>query len=60
MDVGDATSTGSMDMVKVGLEIRVSLELGVIQGWKIKNFFEEQLKKRKIQLSLFEILQKSF
>ena len=30
MDVGDATSTTSMDMVKVGLEIKVGLELGVI------------------------------
>ena len=30
MDVGDATSTTSMDVVKVGLEIKVGLELGVI------------------------------
>ena len=32
MDVWDATSTTSMDMVKVGLENQVGLELGVIQG----------------------------
>ena len=30
-DVGDATSTTSMDMVKVGLEKQVGLELTVIQ-----------------------------
>ena len=30
MDVGDATSTTSMDVVKVGLEIKVGLELGMI------------------------------
>ena len=34
MDVGDATSTTSMDVVKVGLEIKVGLELGVILCWK--------------------------
>ena len=32
MDVGDATSTTSMDVVKVGLENQVGLELGVILG----------------------------
>ena len=41
MDVGDATSTTSMDVVKVGLEMQVGLELEGIQGWKIKNFFEK-------------------
>ena len=30
MDVGDATSTTSMDVVKVGLENPVGLELGEI------------------------------
>ena len=33
MDAGDATFTTSMDVVKVGLENKVSLELGVILGW---------------------------
>ena len=32
MDVGDATSTTSMDVVKVGLEKQVGLELEGIQG----------------------------
>ena len=32
MDVGDATSTKSMDVVKVGLEKQVGLELEGIQG----------------------------
>ena len=32
MDVGDATSTTSMDVVKVGLEKQVGLELERIQG----------------------------
>ena len=32
MDVGDATSTTSMDVVKVGLEKQVGLELEEIQG----------------------------
>ena len=32
MDAGDATFTTSMDVVKVGLENKVSLELGVILG----------------------------
>ena len=32
MDVGDATSTTSMDVVKVGLENQVGLELRVILG----------------------------
>ena len=41
MDVGDATSTTSMDVVKVGLEKQVGLELEGIQGWKIENFFEK-------------------
>ena len=41
MDVEDATSTTSMDVVKVGLEKQVGLELEGIQGWKIKNFFEK-------------------
>ena len=41
MDVGDATSTTSMDVVKVGLEKQVGLELEGIQGWKNKNFFEK-------------------
>ena len=59
MDVGDATSTTSMDVVKVGLEKQVGLELEGIQGWKIKNFLEKYPKKRIIELSLFELLQKS-
>ena len=59
MDVGDATSTTSMDVVKVGLEKQVGLELEEIQGWKIKNFLEKYPKKRIIELSLFELLQKS-
>ena len=37
MDVGDATSTTSMDVVKVGLEKQVGLKLREIQGWKVKN-----------------------
>ena len=41
MDVGDATSTTSMDVVKVGLEKQVGLELEGIQGKKNKNFFEK-------------------
>ena len=60
MDVGDATSTTSMDVVKVGLEKQVGLELEGIQGWKIKNFLEKYPKKRKIELSLFELFQKAF
>ena len=56
MDVGDATSTTSMDVVKVGLEKQVGLELEEIQGWKIKNFFEKEPEKRKIKLSLFKLL----
>ena len=60
MDVGDATSTTSMDVVKVGLEKQVGLELEEIQGWKIKNFFEKEPKRRKIKLSLFKLLQKVF
>ena len=59
MDVGDATSTTSMDVVKVGLEKQVGLELEEIQGWKIKNFFEKELKRRKIKLSLFKLLYKN-
>ena len=38
MDVGDATSTTSMDVVKVGLESQVGLEFGVTQGWNNENF----------------------
>ena len=60
MDVRDATSTTSMDVVKVGLEKQVGLELEGIQGWKIKNFLEKYPKKRIIELSLFELLQKAF
>jgi len=60
MDVGDATSTTSMDVVKVGLENQVGLELKVILGWWIINFLEKQFKKGKIQQSLFEIEQKTF
>ena len=60
MDVEDATSSTSMDVVKVGLEKQVGLEIEKISGWKIRDFFEKQPKKNKIQLSLFEILQKSF
>ena len=48
-----------MDVVKVGLEKQVGLELEGIQGWKIKNFLEKYPKKRIIELSLFELLQKS-
>ena len=59
IDVGDATSTTSMDVVKVGLEKQVGLELEVIQDWKIKNFLEKYPKKRIIELSWFELLQKS-
>ena len=40
MDVGDATSTTSMDVVKVGLENPVGLELREILYRKIRNFFE--------------------
>ena len=40
MDVGDATSTTSRDVVKVGLGKPVGLELGKILHRKIKNFFE--------------------
>ena len=40
MDVGDATSTTSMDVVKVGLEKPVGLELRKILYRKIRNFFE--------------------
>ena len=43
----------------VGLEKQVGLELEGIQGWKIKNFLEKYPKKRIIELSLFELLQKS-
>ena len=32
MDVGDATLTMSMDVVKFGLENQVGLELGVVLG----------------------------
>ena len=35
MNEGDAKSTTSMDVVKVGLENQVGLELGVIFGYKI-------------------------
>ena len=59
MDVGDAMSTTSMDVVKVGLEKQVGLEIKNFPGWNIRDFFEKQPKKNKIQLSLFEILQKS-
>ena len=61
MDVGDATSTTSMFRFRFrfGFDKQVSLELGVIKDWNSKNFFEKQPKKIKIQLSLFEILQKS-
>ena len=40
MDVGDATSTMSMDVVKVCPENPVSLELGKILNWKTRYFFE--------------------
>ena len=40
MDVGDATSTTSMDVVKVGLENPVSLELREILYKQMKNLFE--------------------
>ena len=36
MDVGEATSTKSMDVVKVGHEKHVGLEIGVIHGY-LKN-----------------------
>ena len=39
MDVGGATSTMSMDVVKVGLENPVGLELGEILYRKMRNFF---------------------
>ena len=39
MDVGDAESTMSMDVEKVGLENQVALESGVILGCKMENSF---------------------
>ena len=48
MDVGDATSTMSMDVVKVGLENKVGLELGVILDYKNKKIsFKNSLKSEK-------------
>ena len=41
MGVGGATSTTSMQVVKVGLENPISLELAEILNWKIRNFFEK-------------------
>ena len=41
MDVGDATSTTSMDVVKVGLENKVGLKLGVILDYKNKKFLSK-------------------
>ena len=48
--------SNSMDVVKVGLEKQVGLELGVIQSWIIKNYLWKHVKERKIQLSLLEKL----
>ena len=59
MDVGDATSTTSMDVVKVGLKKQVGLEFRMIEGCKMINFFEKQLKKRGMQLIFYNISQKS-
>ena len=56
--VGDSTSTTSMNVVKVSLEHQVGLELWVIQSSKIWDFVKTQLTRRKVLLSLFEILQK--
>ena len=41
MDVGDAMSTTSIKVVKVGLENKVGLELELILGWSIRKFSEK-------------------
>ena len=43
MDVGDATSTTSMDVVKVGLEKQVGLELEGIRVEKIRISLKDSL-----------------
>ena len=52
MDVGDATSTTflDVDVIKVGLENPVDLKLEVILYLYIRNCYEKQFEKRKIQL----------
>ena len=58
MDVGDATSTTPMDVVKVGLEKLVGLKLRVIE--KLEFFLKIKTdKKREMQLILFKTSQKS-
>ena len=56
MDVWDATSTTSMDVVKVGLENPVGFELGEILYWKMIFFWKPALAE-KFLLSFFEIWQ---
>ena len=44
MDVGRATFTMFIDVVKISLESYVGLELGVILCLKMRNFFKKQFK----------------
>ena len=58
MDVGETTSTTSMDVVKVRLEKPVGLELEKILYRKKKNFFWKPVLEEKFHWVLFEMSQK--
>ena len=55
MDVGDATSTTSMDLVKVWLEKPVGLELGKILFIKHKKLLWKPVLEEKFHRVLFEV-----